>query len=114
MSTTSSEAVSNVATVEFFEPPMCCPTGVCGPTQDQALLDLQETIRSLQSEGVRVVRFQPGSHPTEFGKNAEVMRAIRDRRLAALPITVVDGVLLKSGTYPTLSEIEAALGRGRP
>jgi len=113
MTATSSEAVSGVATVELFEPPMCCPTGVCGPTQDQTLLDLQETIRSLQTMGVRVVRFQPGSHPNEFGKNEEVMRAIRDRRLAALPITVVNGVLLKCGAYPSLHEIEDALGRGR-
>jgi hypothetical protein len=27
--------------VEIFDPPMCCPTGLCGPTLDQTLLDVE-------------------------------------------------------------------------
>ena len=109
-----SEPVPATATVEFFEPPMCCPAGVCGPTQDHTLLDLKETVRSLEAAGIRVRRYQPGSHPSAFGGNADVMRAIRERRMAALPLTVVNGVVLKSGAYPTLREIEDAVrGGGR-
>ena len=40
------------ADVEIFDPPMCCPTGLCGPTLDQTLLDVNEMILSLQAEGV--------------------------------------------------------------
>ena len=44
----------------------------------------------------------------------EVMRAIRDRRMEALPITVVNGVVVKSGAYPSLSEVrDARNGGGR-
>jgi len=32
--------------VEFFDPPMCCPSGLCGPTLDQTLLDVNEMIFS--------------------------------------------------------------------
>ena len=42
------------ADVEIFDPPMCCPTGLCGPTLDQTLLDVNEMILRLQAEGVRV------------------------------------------------------------
>ncbi len=42
----------NGADVEIFDPPMCCPTGLCGPTLDQTLLDVNEMILTLQSEGV--------------------------------------------------------------
>ncbi len=35
------------ADVEFFDPPMCCPTGLCGPTLDQTLLDVNEMVISL-------------------------------------------------------------------
>jgi hypothetical protein len=100
------------ATVEFFEPPMCCASGLCGPAPDQTLLDLQETVRALESAGVRVARYQPGSHPAAFGQNPEVMRAIRERRMAALPLTLVNGVVILSGAYPTRAQVEAALAGG--
>ena len=35
---------TQTAVVEFFDPPMCCPTGLCGPTLDQTLLDVNEMI----------------------------------------------------------------------
>ena len=108
----SSEAAKAAATVEFFEPPMCCATGMCGPVQDQKLIDLLETVRSLESAGVHVERYQPGSHSSQFGHNADVMRAIRERRMDALPITVVNGAMIKSGAYPTLLEIQNALNGG--
>ena len=41
------------ADVEIFDPPMCCPTGMCGPTIDQTLLDLNEMVLALQAQGSR-------------------------------------------------------------
>ena len=49
-------ASSAPADVEFFDPPMCCPTGLCGPTLDQTLLDVNEMISTLQGEDIRVER----------------------------------------------------------
>lgn len=97
------------AAVEFFDPPMCCPTGLCGPTLDQTLLDVSEMILTLQGEGVAVNRYQMTSHPQAFMGNADVMRLVRAQQMAALPITLVRGRLLKSGAYPTLAEVRAAL-----
>ena len=95
--------------VEFFDPPMCCPTGLCGPTLDQTLLDVSEMIVALQRENLRVERYQMASHPNAFLGNAEVMRLVREQQVAALPITVIRGKVIKVGAYPELTEIKANL-----
>lgn len=96
--------------VELFDPPLCCPTGLCGPTLDQTLLDVNEMVQSLNAEGIGVTRYQMASHPHIFLKHPEVMRLVRERGMDAFPITVVAGQVTKTGAYPTRQEIAAALG----
>lgn len=97
------------ADVEFFDPPMCCPTGLCGPTLDQTLLDVTEMIFSLQRDNLRVERYQMASNPNAFLGNAEVMKLVREQQMEALPITVIHGKVIKVGAYPSLDEINRAL-----
>jgi len=100
------------AAVEFFDPPLCCPSGVCGPTIDQALLDVNEMVLALTAAGVQVERYQMTTNPNAFLANVEVMRLVREQQMAALPITVVHGRVVKAGAYPTLAEVRAALNGG--
>jgi hypothetical protein len=95
--------------VEMFDPPMCCPTGLCGPTLDETLLDVNEMILTVQAEGLAVQRYQMTSHPNAFLANADVMRLVREKQMAALPITLVRGQVIKIGAYPVLAEVRAAL-----
>lgn len=95
--------------IEFFDPPMCCPTGLCGPTLDQTLLDVNEMILTLQGEKLRVERYQMASSPNAFLGNAEVMQLVREKQMEALPITVVHGKVIKVSAYPSPEEIHAAL-----
>ena len=95
--------------VEFFDPPMCCPTGLCGPTLDQTLLDVNEMILSLQRDNLRIERYQMTSQPNAFLGNAEVMKLVREKQMDALPIIIVHGKIIKSGVYPSLDEVHAAL-----
>lgn len=97
------------ADVEFFDPPMCCPTGLCGPTLDQTLLDVNEMILSLQRDNLRVERYQMASSPNVFLGNAEVMKLVREKQMDALPIIVVRGKVIKVGAYPTADEVRVAL-----
>ncbi len=97
------------APVQIFDPPMCCPTGMCGPTIDQTLLDVNEMILALQAQGIVVARYQMTTHPQAFLNHAEVMKLVRAQQMAALPITVVGGRVIKSGVYPTLAEVQAYL-----
>jgi hypothetical protein len=102
------------ADIEFFDPPMCCSTGVCGPIIDQTLLDVNEMIITLQSQNLRVERYQMTSHPNAFLGNAQVMKLVREQQLAALPITVVRGKVIKVGSYPSLEEVKNHLYRANP
>lgn len=100
--------------VEIFDPPMCCSTGLCGPTIDQTLLDVNEMVLQLQKEGINIARYQMTTHPGAFINNAEVMRLVREKQMDALPITVVRGSVIKFGSYPRLPEISASLtGAGK-
>ena len=97
------------ADIELFDPPMCCPTGLCGPALDQTLLDVNEMLMSLQRENLRVERYQMASNPNAFLGNAEVMSLVREKQMEALPIIVVRGKVIKVGAYPTADEVHAAL-----
>jgi len=103
---------SSKADVEIFDPPMCCPTGLCGPTLDQTLLDVSEMILDIQKEGFRVERYQMTTNPQAFLGNPEVMRLVREKQMAALPIIVVHGKVIAEGSYPKLYEIQQNLNGG--
>ena len=102
-------APQKTADVEIFDPPMCCPTGLCGPALDQTMLDVSEMILSLKTDGLRVERYQISSHPNAFIGNAEVMKLVREKEMEALPITVVRGIIVKVGAYPALDDVRAVL-----
>jgi hypothetical protein len=97
------------AVIELFDPPMCCPTGLCGPALDQTLLDVSEMIMAVQAEGTTVERYQMTSHPHKFMNNNDVMRLVHEQQMAALPITAVRGQIVKVGAYPTLEELRKAV-----
>ncbi|MGA9350784.1 MAG: arsenite efflux transporter metallochaperone ArsD [Anaerolineae bacterium] len=103
---------ANGTKVEIFDPPLCCPTGLCGPTIDLVLLDVNEMVLKLKGQGVAVERYLMTAQPQAFLNNAEVYRLVRERQLAALPITVVNDRVIKAGAYPTLAEVRAALNGG--
>ena len=105
---------TSTAVVEFFDPPMCCPTGLCGPTLDQTLLDVNEMILALQAEGLAVARYQMTGQPQAFLSNPDVMRLVREQQMAALPITVVHGQVVKVSAYPTLAEVKSFLNGATP
>lgn len=99
-----------VLKIEIFDPPMCCPTGICGPNVDQTLIDVNEMFDSLQKEGVRVERYQMTSQPHAFMSNSAVMKLVQEKQMAALPITVVDNQVIKTGSYPTRDDFNKILG----
>jgi hypothetical protein len=103
------DPVTATADVEIFDPPLCCPTGLCGPVLDTTLVDIGEAIISIESEGRTVARHQMAAEPQAFIRNADVYRLIRERQLDVLPITVVGGRVVKTDAYPTIDELRGAL-----
>ncbi len=103
------DTLTVTADVEIFDPPLCCPTGLCGPVLDTTLIDLGEALLAVESDGHTVVRRQMASDPQAFMRNREVYALIKARQLEVLPITVVRGRIVKTDAYPTLDELRVAL-----
>ena len=97
--------------IEIFEPTMCCSSGICGPSVDENLVKISENIEILKSEfeGLVVERYQPQTHAIKFMANMEVGRLIRESGQKILPITVIDGKVIKTGEYPALDELKSSL-----
>jgi hypothetical protein len=91
--------------ITLYEPTMCCSSGVCGPAPDQALITLQDTIDKAKERGIETERFQLTSQPKKFTENPEVMKLLQKQPIKALPITAVDGQIIKVGSYPTFEEL---------
>lgn len=89
----------------IYEPAMCCATGLCGVSVDPELLRISTVISSLKKNGIEVVRFNLSNAPQEFVKNGTVNKVISVEGVSALPITVVDGKVVKKGSYPTNDDL---------
>lgn len=96
--------------VEFFDPPMCCSTGICGPSVDERLVKVSENIDVLKKRGIEVERYMISQQPLKFRDNQEVYQLVKEKGKEVLPVTVVNEKVIKYGEYPTLEEIEKALG----
>ncbi|MBK0867211.1 arsenite efflux transporter metallochaperone ArsD [Saccharopolyspora sp. HNM0986] len=94
-----------MASVEIYDPAMCCSTGVCGPSVDPALTQFAADVEWLDSAGVEVHRFGLSSEPGQFVENGEVGALLKDKGEEALPAVFVDGALRTSGRYPTRVEL---------
>lgn len=100
-----------MVSVEVFDPPMCCSTGVCGPSADPALAIFAADLTWLSDQGVQVERHNLSQEPKAFADEELVRTLLSERGDKALPVILVDGTLRSSGRYPSRAELEAwALG----
>jgi|SRR3990167_4027275 len=90
----------------IYDPPMCCSSGVCGPNPDQTLIDLQDSLSVLKAEGAEVERYIITQSPEKFKENPQVIKLIQKQQLKVLPITSMNGTIVKTGSYPTLEEFK--------
>jgi hypothetical protein len=101
-------------TVAVYDPAMCCPTGVCGPGVDPALLQIARDLRWLQANGVTVQRVGLSQEPAVFVNTPRVAGLLQAFGDKALPATLVNGEVFVHGRYPTRDELVATLGRPAP
>ncbi|MGC8627742.1 MAG: arsenite efflux transporter metallochaperone ArsD [Acidimicrobiales bacterium] len=102
-----------MSTVEVFDPPMCCSTGVCGPSVDPALATFAADLGWLAEQGVVVERHNLSQEPKAFADSDLVRNLLAERGDKALPAVTVDGALRSFGRYPSRSELAAwAMGTG--
>ncbi len=94
----------------IYEPAMCCDSGICGVGVDADLLRMSAVVSALQSGGFTVERFNLSSNPQAFVTNEAIGALLKDKGMDALPATVVEGEVVKTGAYPTNEEISQYLG----
>jgi hypothetical protein len=88
----------------IFDPAMCCSTGVCGPSVDKNLLRVSTLISNLKNKGVIVERHNLTSNPQIFVDNKVINLMLLKEGVEVLPITMVDGEVVKTKEYPTNEE----------
>lgn len=98
--------VVRMTTIQVFDPPMCCSTGVCGPSVDPALATFVADLGWLSKQGVVVERHNLSQEPGAFTETDLVRALLTERGDEALPAIVVDGALRCAGRYPSRAELE--------
>ena len=87
--------------IQVFDPPLCCSTGVCGPTVDPELARFAEDLDWLKHQGVDVERYNLGQQRAAFVDSPVVKNTLDKEGDPCLPLTVVDGAVVCKGHYPT-------------
>ncbi len=87
--------------IQVYDPPMCCSTGVCGPSVDPALVRFAADLDWLKRQGVSVERYNLSQQPAAFVENPVVKQALAKEGNDCLPLTLADGAVVLKGRYPT-------------
>jgi len=102
-------------TIQVYDPPMCCSTGICGTDIDPDLVNFAAMLSQLGTSGVAVERYNLGQQPLAFVQNPAVKALLDKEGMEVLPLVFWDGEVHLKGRYPTQEErpmwFRAALGQ---
>lgn len=96
--------------LQVFDPPMCCSTGVCGPSVDPELARFSADLQWLKSQGVEVRRFNLAQNPGAFVEHQAVQEALAAKGNDCLPLVLVGDRVAVEGTYPSRETLAALSG----
>jgi hypothetical protein len=96
--------------MEVFDPPMCCSTGVCGPTVDPALVQFAADLHWLANQKIAVERYNLAQQPQAFAADAVVKDALRTYGNECLPLILLDGTVVSKGSYPSRQQLANIAG----
>lgn len=96
--------------LEVFDLPMCCSSGVCGPSVDKRLVEFSAALDWLKSRGVEIARYNPTRQYEVFVSNTVVVKTVNERGSECLPLILVDGEVVSMGGYPDREELAAMAG----
>ena len=96
---------NHVPLIRIYEPALCCNTGVCGPDLDQNLVDFTADLNHLVERGANIARHNLANDPGAFVAEDSVRTFLQVAGSEGLPLTVVDGVTVMTGRYPTREQL---------
>ncbi|HNX31824.1 MAG TPA: arsenite efflux transporter metallochaperone ArsD [Holophaga sp.] len=91
--------------IRVFDPPMCCSTGICGPSVDPELVRFAADLDWLKAQGIEVERYNLSQQPFEFTADPEVNAALHGSGVEALPIVKAGGSIRSQGKYPSRADL---------
>jgi hypothetical protein len=96
--------------IEIYDPPMCCPTGVCGPNVDPKLVQFAADLEWLKGKGVEVVRYNLAQQPDKFAICKTVTDAMTLAGDLCLPMILVNGQIVSRNNYPNRNDLASFTG----
>ncbi len=99
-----------ISVLRVYDPPMCCSSGVCGPSVDPVLPRFAADLAWLAEQGVTVERFNLSQEPAAFVQNPIVTARIVAKGNDALPLLLADGALVSEGGYPSRQTLAILAG----
>lgn len=96
--------------LRVFDPPMCCSTGVCGPSVDADLARFGADLEWLKKQGVQVERYSLSQQPGAFVTHTPVKEALTARGNGCLPLVMIDDRIAVEGAYPSRETLAALSG----
>ena len=99
-----------MASIQIFDPALCCSTGVCGVEVDQALVSFAADVDWAKQNGAQIERFNLAQQPMAFAENPHVRAFLERSGQEALPLILVDGEVALAGRYPKRTELARWLG----
>ena len=97
-------------TIEIYDPAMCCPTGLCGPSIDPELSRVAADLEQLKKSGVTVKRYNLSQDAGAFVENAVVKKLLDQEGPDVLPVTIANDQVIKKQAYPSHEELEDLFG----
>jgi hypothetical protein len=91
--------------IEIFDPALCCPTGLCGPSINPDLMRIAAAVEALKRQGIDIERHNLKDVPQRFVDNTIVNVYLQEKGADALPVTLVDGRLEVAAKYPTNQQL---------
>lgn len=96
--------------IRVYEPALCCNTGVCGEDVDQALVTFTADLTALADQGVDISRHNLANDPMAFANDETVRSFLQVAGSEGLPLTLVDGVTVMTGNYPSREQLARYAG----
>jgi len=91
--------------IEVFDSSMCCSTGICGSSADEALVTFASDLEWLKAQGIEVVRHGLSFEPAEFIKNEAVKEVICAEGRNCLPVIFMNNEVVFKSSYPTREKL---------
>jgi len=88
-------------TVQIYDKPLCCSTGICGPDVDPVLPRFAADLDWLKGQGHQVDRYNLAQQPQAFVANKMIQELLGAEGVECLPVVVVDGAIVSRAVYPT-------------